>query len=199
MRKLIRKILREDEWDFIRDTEAKLVKGMYLCSNNSKKFASSHTVVTRVDEGMVYTTDLKTSRRFADPLRVIMEWLKSGEMRICDPLNESNDMDWIENTNPVPLSGHDIPRKGEHLVCLPGFSNSIDGHLHLPYAGAGYEEGKVITVDRVSLTRSIDGQVNYDAGHIVWPVGDRYEVIWNNLYQKAMRFPGIFSFALARI
>jgi len=110
--------------------------------------------------------------------------------------DESNDMDWIENTTPVPLSGHDIPRRGEHLVCLPGFSNSIDGHLHLPYAGAGYEEGKVITVDRVSLTRSIDGQVNYDAGHIVWPVGDRYEV--KGVTQMG-RFPGIFSFALARI
>ena len=72
MRKLIRKILREDEWDFVRYTEAKLVKGTYLC-NDSKKFASSHTVVTRVDgsnaKGMVYTTDLHTGNHYVDHLR----------------------------------------------------------------------------------------------------------------------------------
>ena len=203
MRKLIRKILREDEWDFVRYTEAKLVTGTHLC-NDSEKFASSHTVVTRVDEvtpsntpdrNMVYTTDLNTGNHFADPLRVIMEWLKSGEMRMCDPLNESNDMDWIENTNPVPLSSWDKPREGEHLVCLPGFSNISEslqrakkaGVPALPYGGAGYEEGKVITVDRVSGSTNI--------GYIVWPTGGPnpyYKPIGNST-------DGIFAFALARI
>ena len=193
MRKLIRKILREDEWDFVRDTEAKLVKGMYLCSNNSKKFASSHTVVTRVAHSfshpenspavMVYTTDLHTGNHYVDHLDSVMAWLKSGEMRICDPLNESNDMDWIENTNPVPLSGHDIPRRGEHLICLPGFQNRPHSYqTTLPYGGAGYEEGKVITVDRVSGSPSI--------GYIIWPAGGP-----NPGYST----DGIFSFALARI
>ena len=115
-----------------------------------------------------------------------MAWLKSGEMRICDPLNESNDMDWIENTNPVPLTSWDKPRRGEHLVCLPGFSN-ISHTKTLPYGGAGYEEGKVITVDRVSGSTNI--------GYIVWPTGGPnpyYKPIGNST-------DGIFSFALARI
>lgn len=104
--------------------------------------------------------------------------------------DESNDMDWIENTTPVPLSslwdGWDKPRKGEHLICLPGFSNISHtikaGVPALPYGGAGYEEGKVITVDRVSGSN--------DIGYIVWPAGGP-----NPGYST----DGIFSFALARI
>jgi len=104
--------------------------------------------------------------------------------------DESNDMDWIENTTPVPLSslwdGWDKPRKGEHLICLPGFSNISHtikaGVPALPYGGAGYEEGKVITVDRVSGSN--------DIGYIVWSAGGP-----NPGYST----DGIFSFALARI
>lgn len=187
MRKLIRKILKEDEWDFVKYTEAKLVKGIFLC-NNSKKFASGNTVVTKVDDfrpNMVYTTDLVTGNHYVNQLDRVMEWLKSGEMTICDPLNESNDMDWIENTNPAPLGEWDKPREGEHLVCLPGFHNSphsLSHHHGIPYGGAGYEEGKVITVDRVSGSSNI--------GYIVWPAGGP-----NPGYST----DGIFSFALARI
>lgn len=201
MRKLIRKILKEDEWDFVKYTEAKLVKGIFLC-NNSKKFASGNTVVTKVDDfrpNMVYTTDLVTGNHYVNQLDRVMEWLKSGEMTICDPLNESNDMDWIENTNPVPLGEWDKPREGEHLMCLPGFQNkprsglgvrtdlSTDGPTSwggttLPYGGAGYVEGRVITVERVSGSPSI--------GYIIWPADGP-----NPGYST----DGIYAFALARI
>ena len=187
MRKLIRKILREDEWDFVRDTEAKLVIGAYL-TNDSDKYGCGTVEVIDIDNntGYVFMIDLNTGNRFVDPLKRVMEWLKAGEWRICNPLNESNDMDWIENTNPVPLSSWDKPRAGEHLVCLPGFSNISHtkkaGVPALPYGGAGYEEGKVITVDRVSGSTNI--------GYIVWPAGGP-----NPGYST----DGIFSFALARI
>ena len=106
--------------------------------------------------------------------------------------DESNDMDWIENTNPVPLSGHEgligyIPRRGEQLVCLPGFQDNqyakTVGIPALPYGGAGYEEGKVITVQSISYS------VKW--GYIIWP--REFPASLNG------RTDGIFSFALARI
>ena len=101
-------------------------------------------------------------------------------------LRESHDMDWIENTNPVPLGEWDKPREGEHLICLPGFHNNPytkkAGVPALPYGGAGYVEGRVITVERVSGSPSI--------GYIIWPAGGP-----NPGYST----DGIYAFALARI
>ena len=182
MRKLIRKILREDEWDFVRDVVPELRKGMYLCNKHGRPF-EIHGVG---ENWMTFYQDDVNRTTISHKINYIMSRLKSGTMRICDPLNESNDMDWIENTNPVPLTSWDKPRKGEHLVCLPGFSNISHtkkvGVPALPYAGAGYEEGKVITVDRVSGSTNI--------GYIVWPAGGP-----NPGYST----DGIYPFALARI
>jgi hypothetical protein len=103
--------------------------------------------------------------------------------------DESNDMDWIENTNPVPLRlpGMVMPRRGEQLVCLPGFQDNqyakTVGVPALPYGGAGYEEGKVITVQSISYS------VKW--GYIIWP--REFPASLNG------RTDGIFSFALARI
>jgi len=103
-------------------------------------------------------------------------------------------MDWIENTNPVPLTSWDKPREGEHLVCLPGFSNISytikAGVPALPYGGAGYEEGKVITVDNVTASQSFNNKPM--KGYIVWPVSPTHTY-------DTPTGDGIFSFALARI
>jgi len=108
---------------------------------------------------------------------------KGNWIRVDNAINEDRDMEWIENTNPVPLGEWDKPREGKHLMCLPGFQNRPHSYqTTLPYGGAGYEEGKVITVDRVSGSPR--------EGYIIWPAGGP-----NPGYST----DGIYAFALARI
>jgi|SaaInlStandDraft_2_1057019.scaffolds.fasta_scaffold66538_2 hypothetical protein len=85
MRKLIKKILKEDEWDFVRDVEAKLVVGAHLCFNDKDKFDSvGMSEVTKISkDNYVFMTDMGTGNEYADHIDEVMNWLKYGEVTIC--------------------------------------------------------------------------------------------------------------------
>ena len=74
-----------DEWDFVRDVEAKLVVGAHLCFNDKDKFDSvGMSEVTKISkDNYVFMTDIVTGNKYADHIDEVMNWLKSGEVTIC--------------------------------------------------------------------------------------------------------------------
>ena len=105
MRKLIKNILRETEWDWANKVEPKLTKGLILCPNH-EKFRGGCKEVLKVDkvrdryapDKLVYLKDLETGNRYADTIKKMMQWLSDGDYVIAyQPLKESDDFDWIKD------------------------------------------------------------------------------------------------------
>ena len=94
----------EDDFDWIKDIEAKLVKGMFLCNRHGNNWE-----IAGIDE-----RDLgrKIIRFYNDPFNKkvitrkyeeIMEDIEDGRLTICKPrksVTESDDFDWAKDTKP---------------------------------------------------------------------------------------------------
>ncbi len=107
MRKLIKNILRENEWDWANKVEPKLTKGLILCPNH-ERFKGGCLEVLKVDkrkdrhapDKLVYLQSLETGNRYANTLKQMMQWLSDGEYIITyQPLKESDDLDWIKGVD----------------------------------------------------------------------------------------------------
>ena len=105
MRKLIKNILRENEWDWANKVEPKLTKGLILCPNH-ERFSGGCKEVFKVDEvihqhatdRMVYLKDLENGKRYANTMKDMMQWLSDGDYVISyQPLKE-NEWDWVKKT-----------------------------------------------------------------------------------------------------
>lgn len=113
MRKSIKKILSENEWEWVNKIEPKLTKDLILCSNH-ERFNPGCMEILNVSNRMVYTKSLETGNRYADPIADVMRWLTDGDYLLMDvtgelviPLKESDDMDWIRDVDPM-VSFEDI-------------------------------------------------------------------------------------------
>lgn len=69
--------------------------------------------------------------------------------------SEGDDMDWIREA-PISLPKDHKPKEGSIMICIPGFTEEWNTYEYPTYAsddpnygGGGYQEGKVITVERV--------------------------------------------------
>lgn len=115
MRKLIKKILKEGEWEWANKVEAKLTKGLILCPNH-ERFSGGCKEVFKVDEvihqhatdRMVYLKDLENGNRYANTMKDMMQWLSDGDYVISyQPLKESKDFDWIESAGSSKIDKDD--------------------------------------------------------------------------------------------
>lgn len=147
MRKLIKKILRENEWDWANKVEPKLTKGLILCPNH-EKFRGGCKEVLKVDkvrdryapDKLVYLKDLETGNRYADTIKKMMQWLSDGEFIIAyQPLKESDDFDWIkdEKLNLGQYFDSGNFNKGDEFTLMGelmgGFSNSPKNWSNEPF------------------------------------------------------------------
>jgi len=107
MRKLIKNILRENEWDWANKVEPKLTKGLILCPNH-ERFRGGCKEVFKVDKvrdryapnKLVYLKDLETGNRYANTIKDMMRWLSDGDYVISyQPLKESSDFDWVNGVD----------------------------------------------------------------------------------------------------
>lgn len=69
---------------------------------------------------------------------------------------EMDDMEWIREA-PMSLPKDHKPKEGSIMICIPGFTEEWNTYEYPSlssddpkYGGGGYEEGKVITVERVA-------------------------------------------------
>jgi len=88
---------------------------------------------------------------------------------------DESDVQWMEDVGPSPLGPHDEPNEGEKLICLPGFHSdyvSTSQPDRDRYGGAGYEEGKIITVEYVST--------HSQTRNVVWPNDGSGKGIFSN-------------------
>ncbi len=81
--KIHRNINESEDFDWIRDVEPKLTKGLILCPNH-EKFRGGCKEVLKVDKvlgstSLVYLKDLETGNRYANTIKDMMEWLSDGE------------------------------------------------------------------------------------------------------------------------
>lgn len=112
MRKLITKILKEDEYDFIRDVAPELRKGMYLCNKHGRPF-EIHGVG---ENWMTFYQDDVNRSTISHKINYIMSRLKSGTMTICNPLNESDEFDWVRDYDSLDGIRFTIPVMDDRTV-----------------------------------------------------------------------------------
>tara|TARA_R110000751_G_scaffold289516_2_gene395773 strand:- start:653 stop:2743 length:2091 start_codon:yes stop_codon:yes gene_type:complete len=94
----------EDDFDWVKDVEAKLVKGMFLCNRHGNNWE-----IAGIDER---NWGRKIIRFYNDPFNKkvttrryeeIIEDLEDGRLTICKPrksVTESDDFDWAKDTKP---------------------------------------------------------------------------------------------------
>ena len=97
-------ITESDEFDWVKDVEAKLVKGMFLCNRHGNNWE-----IAGIDER---NWGRKIIRFYNDPFNKkvitrryeeIIEDLVDGRLTICKPrksVTESDDFDWAKDTKP---------------------------------------------------------------------------------------------------
>ncbi len=147
MRKLIKNILRENEWDWANKVEPKLTKGLILCPIH-ERFSGGCKEVFKVDEvihqhapdRMVYLKDLENGNRYANTMKDMMQWLSDGDYVIAyQPLKESDDFDWIkdEKLNLGQYFDTNNFNKGDEFTLMGelmgGYSNSPKNWSDKPF------------------------------------------------------------------
>lgn len=158
MRKLIKKILREDEYDFIRNVKPVINKGTYLCDrygtkwqnmsetefNGSELVASDAGGLSDTFIWLIRTHDYgkKIVRRTPNPWKIedVIGQLSDGSLTICDnpnTLKESDELDWIKN---VDISSY-RPRDGEYVEVV-NVGDEEDYRNWLGDFGYLYESGE---------------------------------------------------------
>lgn len=109
MRKLIKKILKENEWEWANKVEAKLTKGLILCPNH-ERFKGGCLKVLNVEEvkdryapdKMISLKDLETGNRYAETITNMMQWLSDGDYVMAyQPLKEYDDLKWIKDVKAI--------------------------------------------------------------------------------------------------
>ena len=152
MRKLIKKILKEDEFDFIRNVVPEVAEGLLLC-NGDAYFDIDRIEITKVEEDKVFFTDLDTGYRYLDPLDSIMKGLKDGRWTICNPLKESDDMQWIRDVDvTVPFDEVDSGMWLQRYKLI--IKNRVGFLTHLNDCGMHTLADSIDDVDYVTLVSS---------------------------------------------
>jgi len=122
MRKLIKKILKEDEYDFIRNVKPTINKGTYLCDRYGTKWINMSETEFNGSELVASDTDYTVNNKFIWLIRThdygkqivrrtpspwkieaVLQQLSDGSLTICDTpssLKESDDMQWIRDVEP---------------------------------------------------------------------------------------------------
>jgi len=85
-----------------------------------------------------------------------------------------DEWDWARSIKPM-FNINNQPRRGDVLICLPGFTDSGEGPN---YAGAGYYEGRIIVVGDVAEYPDDEEEKQL----VIWPDVDESRRWWNNDY-----------------
>ena len=124
----LKRVMKEEseDFDWIKDVEPKLTKGLILCPNH-EKFRGGCKEVLKVDkvlsQSLIYLKDLETGNRYANTIKDMMQWLSDGEYIInYQPLKESDDLDWIRDIEPPNFNS----LVGKALYFEPHIDNMVD-------------------------------------------------------------------------
>lgn len=131
-----------------------------VTTTNGKKYWLSHDTI-KAGDFVVYQTASGLWREYGkiNPEKVDDANTFTDYYKVIDPLmmeEEMDDMDWIKDA-PVSIPKNHKPKEGSTMICIPGFTEEWEWDNHKyntasddpKYGGAGYKEGRVITVSRV--------------------------------------------------